>query len=70
MERRQMIAVLQDGCAVNRPHGFSDIFAWLSANIGYPGRKEVEPFFYPLKWEKNRFSVGVGFWWRCDRAGK
>jgi hypothetical protein len=31
-----MIAVLQDGCAVNRPHDFSDIYAWLSANIGHP----------------------------------
>jgi hypothetical protein len=40
MERRQMIAVLQDGCAVNRPLGFSDIFAWLSSNIGHPDRKK------------------------------
>jgi hypothetical protein len=41
MERRQIIAVLQNGCAVNRPHGFSDIFAWFSANIGHPERKEI-----------------------------
>jgi hypothetical protein len=54
MERRQMIAVLQNGYAVNRPHGFSGIFAWFLANIGHPDRKEARPFFYPLKWEKNR----------------
>jgi hypothetical protein len=41
MERRQMIAVPQDGCAVNCPQDIFDIFAWLSANIGHPGRKEV-----------------------------
>jgi hypothetical protein len=36
-----MIAVLQNGGAVNRPHGFSGIFAWLSANIEHPDRKET-----------------------------
>jgi hypothetical protein len=50
-----MIAVLQNGCAVNRPHGFSGIFAWFLANIGHADRKEAGPFFYPLKWEKNHF---------------
>jgi hypothetical protein len=64
-----MIAVLQDGCAVNRPHDFSDIFAWHSANIRHPDRKGVGPFFYSLQWEKNQNWTPSMLGWKMGKTG-
>jgi hypothetical protein len=59
-----MIAVLQDGCAVNhRNHACNDIsgiFAWFSANIGHPDRKEAWPFVYPLILSKSLYEIIAG----------